>query len=70
MMQNDTQTVLININQVKATTGFKSTTSVYTLMQTQEFPKPVGIGNRTKRWIESEVQDWIKSRILSSRGAS
>ena len=69
-MEQSVKTILIDIGQVKATTGFKSTTSVYTLMQTQEFPKPVGIGNRTKRWIESEVQDWIKSRILSSRGAS
>ena len=69
-MDQSVKTILIDIGQVKATTGFKSTTSVYTLMQTQEFPKPVGIGNRTKRWIESEVQDWIKSRILNSRGAS
>lgn len=69
-MQNETQTVLIDINQVKARIGFKSTTSVYTLMQTQGFPKPVGIGNRTKRWVESEVQDWIRSEIENCRGAA
>jgi predicted DNA-binding transcriptional regulator AlpA len=63
-----TQKVLNDINQVKATLGYKSTTSIYELMKTQGFPKPINIGNRTKRWVESEVQGWIKKQIESSRG--
>jgi prophage regulatory protein len=65
-----TQKVLNDINQVKATTGFKSTSSIYALMKSRGFPKPINIGNRTKRWIESEVQDWINSQIENSRGAA
>ena len=67
---NTVNQILIDINQVKAATGFRSTTSIYTLMQSQGFPKPVGIGNRTKRWVESEVQGWIKNQIENSRGAA
>lgn len=67
-MDKWTQKVLNDINQVKATLGYKSTTSIYELMKTQGFPKPINIGNRTKRWVESEVQGWIKKQIESSRG--
>ena len=67
MMNIEEQSVLLDINRVKAATGFRSTTSIYTLMQSQGFPKPVGIGNRTKRWVESEVQGWIKKQIAQSR---
>lgn len=69
-MDHSTQSVLLDINRVKAVTGFRSTTSIYTLMQSQGFPKPVGIGIRTKRWVEAEVQGWIKNQIENSRGAA
>lgn len=67
-MDQWTQKVLNDINQVKAVTGFKSSTSIYDLMKSQGFPKPINIGNRTKRWIESEVQEWIESQIKNTRG--
>lgn len=67
-MQNEAQTILIDINQVKATTGFRSTTSIYELMKSRGFPKPINIGNRTKRWLANEIQNWINSQIENSRG--
>lgn len=27
------------------------------------FPKPVKIGDHSKRWIESEIQEWIEARV-------
>jgi predicted DNA-binding transcriptional regulator AlpA len=67
-MSNDTQNVLLDIQAVKRSIGFKSTTSVYSLMREQAFPKPVTIG-KTNRWLEGEVQAWIQSRIAESRCA-
>lgn len=61
---------LDDINFVKRQTGYKSTTSIYTLMREQGFPKPVSCGARTKRWIHSEVQAWLKKQIETTRGAA
>lgn len=58
----------LDILQVKKMTGFKSTTSIYTLIREENFPEPVRIGLRTKKWVESEVQDWMKFQIAKTRG--
>jgi predicted DNA-binding transcriptional regulator AlpA len=58
---------LMDINSVKKLTDFKSTTSIYTKMREEGFPKPISCGTRTKRWIASEVVQWIKERIAESR---
>jgi predicted DNA-binding transcriptional regulator AlpA len=68
-MNSNTQNVLLDIQAVKRSIGFKSTTSVYNLMREQAFPKPLTIG-KTNRWLEFEVQAWIQSRIAESRGAA
>jgi predicted DNA-binding transcriptional regulator AlpA len=68
-MNNDTKpTILLDINSVKKVTDFKSTTSIYTKMREEGFPKPISCGTRTKRWIASEVAQWIEERIAESRG--
>ena len=68
-MNSNTHSVLLDIQAVKRSIGFKSTTSVYNLMREQAFPKPVTIG-KTNRWLEGEIQAWIQSRITESRGAA
>jgi predicted DNA-binding transcriptional regulator AlpA len=65
-MNNSTQNVLLNIQDVKRSIGFKSTTTVYALMREQAFPKPVTIG-KTNRWLLAEVQGWIAARVTESR---
>ncbi len=68
-MHNDTHTKqLLDINSVKKKTDFKSTTSIYTKMREEGFPKPISCGTRTKRWLASEVDAWIEQRIAASRG--
>lgn len=69
MMNTDNQNRLLDIQAVKAATGFRSTTSVYALMRERNFPKPITIG-RTNRWIDAEVQAWINQQIVSARGQS
>jgi predicted DNA-binding transcriptional regulator AlpA len=68
-MYTENQNRLLDIQAVKATTGFKSTTSVYALMRERNFPRPITIG-RTNRWIEAEVQAWINQQIMVNRGQS
>ena len=64
-MQN--QTVLLNINDIKDLTGYKSKQSIYNIMEEDDFPKPINVGSRSKRWIASEVENWIQGKIEASR---
>lgn len=61
------QTVLLNINDIQDLTGYKSKQSIYNIMEKDNFPKPINIGSRSKRWIASEVEDWIQMKIEESR---
>lgn len=38
----------------------------YKLIQDGLFPKPIKLG-RSSRWLKSEVEDWVKLRIVDSR---
>lgn len=66
-MVTTTQTVLIDINAVKQQTGFRSTQTIYTKMNEENFPRPISCGIRTKRWLAAEVESWIQARIKASR---
>ena len=69
-MSNEAQAVqLLDINSVKKLTDFKSTTSIYTKMREEGFPKPISCGTRTKRWLATEVAQLIDERKAQSRGA-
>lgn len=68
-MNTENQYTLLDIAAVKKKTGFKSTTSVYSLMRERNLPKPITIG-RTNRWIEAEVSEWINKQIQNSRGGA
>jgi prophage regulatory protein len=37
--------------------------AIYWAMARGEFPRPIKIGPRAVAWIESEINDWIASRI-------
>ncbi|MEX3170824.1 helix-turn-helix transcriptional regulator [Serratia quinivorans] len=49
-------------------TGFTQLTDkwFYKLIQLGEFPKPIKLG-RSSRWLQSEVEAWVKERINQSR---
>ena len=38
----------------------------YFLIKNGEFPKPIKLG-RSSRWLQSEVEAWLKQRIDQSR---
>ena len=53
---------LLKIKHVIQITGV-SRSYIYALAQKGEFPKPVKLTARSSAWVESEVQNWIDTRI-------
>jgi prophage regulatory protein len=60
------QTALIRRNEVERLTAL-SRSRIYALMAAGEFPKPVTLGAMSVAWLETEVREWIASRIADSR---
>ena len=54
---------LLRLPEVISQTGLNRN-SVY---QIEDFPKPIKIGARATAWVQSEVQEWIKTRISQHR---
>ncbi len=70
----DTSTIpLLNDKMVDMTfiTDFTGLTDkwFYKLMKDGAFPRPIKLG-RSSRWLQSEVEAWMKERIESSRTCS
>ncbi|MCP4596138.1 AlpA family transcriptional regulator [Neptuniibacter sp.] len=60
-------TIFVKLPQVMAQTGL-SKSHLYALAQKGEFPKQVKLSARSSAWVESEVAEWIESRIASRDG--
>ncbi len=58
---------LLKLKDVLAITGL-SRSYVYALAQQDLFPKPIKLTERSSAWVESEVQEWIASRIALRDG--
>lgn len=59
---------IIRLPAVTARSGLSRST-LYLKIQQGTFPKNISLGERSTGWIESEVQEWIDSRISASRDA-
>ena len=57
---------IIRLPTVKNRTGLCRST-IYLLVKEGTFPAPVSLGERAVGWVESEITDWIASRIEVSR---
>ncbi len=57
---------LISLERVKYLTTL-SRSRIYSLIKENEFPLQIQIGTRRVAWIESEVQDWITSKIQNRK---
>lgn len=44
-----------------------SRSSIYLNISENKFPKPINIGIRSVAWLESDINDWVLSRISESR---
>lgn len=53
---------LVRLKEVIDCTGLGRST-IYKYVADGTFPKPVSLGDRCVGWVESEVHDWILTRI-------
>jgi prophage regulatory protein len=60
---------ILRRKQVEARTGLSRST-IYLRVSDGTFPKPVSLGARAVGWVESEISDWLASRIEASRHAA
>jgi prophage regulatory protein len=44
-----------------------SRSTIYQLVAEGKFPKPISLGARAVAWLESEIDQWIASRIDKGR---
>jgi len=54
--------VILRRNAVEKKVGL-GRSSIYAELAKNTFPKPVKLSQRSIGWIESEIDDWIASRI-------
>ena len=52
-----------SIGDITKRLNIKSKSTIYNKMRCDNFPKPITVGSRTKRWLYSEVDEWIASNI-------
>ena len=57
---------LLRLPCVENQTGLKKS-SIYQMIQDNEFPSPIKIGKRSSAWLASEIDQWIEQRIKKSR---
>ncbi|MDI3441650.1 AlpA family transcriptional regulator [Erwinia sp. V90_4] len=57
---------LIRLSEVQRRTGY-SKAWIYRLMSQKRFPTSVKIGTRAIAFVESEIDEWINTRIEESR---
>lgn len=58
--------VILRLPSVRSRVGY-SRSSIYNYMAKGEFPKPVRLGTRAIGWLESDIEQWIASRVEDSR---
>lgn len=60
---------LIRLDEVIEAVGLSRST-IYLKMNKGTFPKPVSVGERGKRWLLRDVEDWIDGRVAERDEAS
>jgi prophage regulatory protein len=66
-MTSDTDERLLRIRDVKRKTGL-GTSTIYRRIADGSFPAPRSLGPNTVRWLQSEIDAWIKSLPSSRSG--
>ena len=52
---------LVGIHEVQELTSL-SHSSLYSFMRQGLFPKPLRVGPKAVRWLESDLQQWMETR--------
>ena len=56
---------ILRLPQVTGRTGLARST-IYAKIAERSFPKPVNLGPRAVGWLESDIEDWLASKITES----
>ncbi len=60
-------TRVLRLRDALARTGLSRST-VYVPLDRKRFPRPVSLGARAVGWIDEVVDEWMRERIVASRG--
>jgi prophage regulatory protein len=52
----------IRLREVLNRTGLSRST-IYALAKADLFPKPIKLGKQASAWVESEVDDWQRTKV-------
>jgi prophage regulatory protein len=52
---------ILRLPEVIKITGL-SRSSIYAMMDKEQFPKQVALGARAVGWLENEIREWISNR--------
>jgi prophage regulatory protein len=58
---------ILRLPLVKSRTGLSRST-IYLRIAEGSFPKSVSLGARAVGWLESDIEQWLTSRVEESRG--
>jgi prophage regulatory protein len=53
----------LSIGEVLEKTSFRSKTSIYDLEHSGDFPSRISVFGRRIAWLESEIEEWMASRV-------
>ena len=60
---------VLRIAEVKDRVG-ESTSTIYDKMSKGQFPRPIPLGAKSRGWIETEIDSYIKSKIAARDGGA
>jgi prophage regulatory protein len=66
LLQRDPNERALRLRQVCQLTGL-GRSMIYQMQAEGRFPQRIKLGERAVGWLESEVRDWLASRIETSR---
>lgn len=56
---------IFRLKQVVKSSGL-SRSSIYVRMKKKDFPRSIKLGERSVGWLESDINDWIASRVQAT----
>lgn len=59
----------LRLPEVISTCGLSRST-IYDLINREQFPSQISLGGKNVAWLASEIDDWMQSRIAQRAGGS
>lgn len=57
------------LKEVKSRVGLSRST-IYAMMAAKTFPQSISLGLRSVAWLESDIDQWIDSRVAASKAVA